>query len=56
MNLWIALWAVTWFGGLAVFTYLTIIVTIFGAKDLVSLVRTLEARHKAGEFDETPVG
>ena len=45
MDFWATLWTVVWFGGLAVFCVLSILVIIFGASDLLSLLRTLKARH-----------
>ena len=56
MSVWIALWTVIWYAGLAVFSYLAVVVTIYGAQDLIALVRTLEERHRAATCPEPPNG
>lgn len=53
MNGWVLLWTVLWFGGLALFTLLAVLVTVNGGKDMVALLRTLNGRH-AGQPAETP--
>lgn len=41
---WEGLWVAVWYGGLAVFSVLSVMVTIYGAKDMVSLLRSLARR------------
>jgi hypothetical protein len=41
MDFWETLWTYLWFAGLAIFTVLAVVVTVGGAKDLVSLLRNL---------------
>lgn len=45
VEFWIALWTVVWFGGLALFTLLAIVVSIGAGKDVVSLLMALRRRH-----------
>jgi hypothetical protein len=42
---WSALWTFVWFGGLAVFSVLSVMVIIFGGADLTSLLASLRRRH-----------
>ena len=51
MLFWQWLWTLLWFGGLAVFSLLTVIITILGGRDLQALLRGLlaEAAAKARE-------
>ena len=48
MDVWQSLWQVVWYGGLAVFSVLTVMVIAYGAKDLVSLFRSLAGAGKTG--------
>jgi len=48
---WVALWTDTWTFGLAVFSVLTVLVIIFGGRDLVALLQALRARHLAQESE-----
>lgn len=41
MEPWKTLWSLLWFGGLALFTVLSIIITVQGARDLKALLRGL---------------
>ncbi|HQK93293.1 MAG TPA: hypothetical protein PLD23_07295 [Armatimonadota bacterium] len=41
MGFWKALWAVMWFGGLALFAVLAVIVTYRGALDVAALLKRL---------------
>jgi hypothetical protein len=41
MELWKILWTVVWFGGLALFAVLSVIITVQGARDLKALLRGL---------------
>lgn len=43
MAFWQTLWAVLWFGGLAVFAVLAAVITVQGAKDLRILLRGPDA-------------
>lgn len=47
MGSWMWLWTVTWFFGLAMFTYLFVQVTRYGFRDLRDLFRTVEEQHEA---------
>jgi len=50
MTFWAPFWTVVWFGGLVTFAALSVMVAVFGLRDLVHLFRTLMARHaQAGE-------
>ncbi len=49
-NFWVGLWTVLWFGGLGVFSILTVLVVIFGGRDLAALLASLSKRH--GERQE----
>jgi len=42
---WIALWTGLWYGGLAVFSVLSVLVIIFGGFDLAALLASLRQRH-----------
>lgn len=46
MQFWISLWTLVWFGSLAVFSVLSLLVIVFGFRDLVDLFRTLRERHR----------
>jgi len=52
VNFWITLWTITWFVGLVVFTGLSCAIIVFGAKDLLHLLRSLAIRHE--QQGETP--
>ena len=54
MQFWIALWTVIWFSSLVVFSLLSVLIIIFGARDLVALLANLKARH--GEIPRVPCG
>ncbi len=54
MSFWVSLWTVVWFGGLAVFSYLTVLVTVNGYRDLRSLMQTLAQRHAGSEPPAAP--
>jgi hypothetical protein len=41
MEFWRTLWTVLWFGGLALFAVLSVIITVQGARDLKALLRGL---------------
>ena len=46
MNGWMLLWTVLWFGGLMLFAGLAVAVTVYGWRDLGSLIRDLTALHR----------
>jgi len=54
-DFWVALWTIVWFGGLAVFSVLSVMVIIFGGYDLVALLASLRRRHQEGQA-ELPTG
>jgi hypothetical protein len=41
MEPWKTLWTLVWFGGLALFAVLSVIITVQGARDLKALLRAL---------------
>jgi hypothetical protein len=41
MEPWKILWTLVWFGGLALFAVLSVIITVQGARDLKALLRGL---------------
>ncbi len=43
---WIGLWTIVWFAGLLIFFVLSVMVIIFGGKDLASLLLSLRKRHQ----------
>jgi len=45
MHFWMPVWTFTWFVGLAIFTGLSIVITIYGAFDIASLLRSLKRQH-----------
>ncbi len=45
MTFWSSLWTFTWFAGLGIFAVLSVLVVVFGAKDLVHLFRSLKDKH-----------
>ena len=49
MHFWMPLWTAIWFGGLAIFGVLSVLVTIYGARDIVTLLRTLKDQHEEKE-------
>lgn len=51
MRLWLALWTTLWVEGLVLFTGLAAVVIWCGAKDVVSLLRSLAAG-SSGDEDE----
>ena len=48
MQFWIALWTVVWFVSLGIFSILSLLVIVFGFRDLVDLFKTLKMRHEVG--------
>jgi hypothetical protein len=42
---WTWIWTLMWFGGLTVFSVLSVLVIIFGGYDLAALLRSLAIRH-----------
>ncbi|MGD9519716.1 MAG: hypothetical protein AB7W28_09375 [Armatimonadota bacterium] len=44
-DFWIQLWSLVWFGGLAIFSVLAVLVTVFGGADLIALLASLRRRH-----------
>lgn len=62
-QVWSWVWTLLWFGGLSVFSILSVLVIIFGGYDLAALLKSLAIRHgealkaEAGEppaSSETP--
>jgi len=53
MNFWITVWTITLILGDGVFAVLAVVVTIGGAFDIFSLLRTLKAQHQSGQNDDT---
>ncbi len=51
VEFWKSLWSVTWFAGVAIFTVLSVMITIYGAKDLTYLLRSLNRQHEAPPRD-----
>ena len=51
MGFWEWLWTVLWFGGLAVFAALSVVITIQGARDLRALLRGLRAEAPPDQGD-----
>ncbi|NSW58196.1 MAG: hypothetical protein HPY44_19485 [Armatimonadetes bacterium] len=51
-DFWVSLWAVVWFGGLAVFALLSVLVIMFGGADLVAMLSSLKIRHEEQEAVE----
>ena len=49
MTFWSSLWTITWFAGLGIFAVLSVLVVIFGARDLLALLRSLKDRHESQE-------
>lgn len=45
MEFWILLWKVVLIGGLVLFGFLSVYVTIFGARDIKHLLQTLKRAH-----------
>jgi hypothetical protein len=41
MEFWKTLWTLLWFGGLALFAILSVVITVRGARDLRALLRSL---------------
>jgi|GEM_PF-6341756 len=46
MMFWRILWSVIWFGGIGVFTALSLLILIYGYRDLVDLFKTLKKQHE----------
>ncbi len=46
MTFWRILWSVIWFGGLGVFTVLSLMIMVYGYRDLVDLFKTLKKQHE----------
>lgn len=44
LDFWIVLWKVVFIGSVVLFTVLTVVVTIGGARDIVKLLRILRAQ------------
>ncbi len=51
MEFWKDLWTVLWFGGLAVFSVLTVIITVQGARDLRALLQGLRDEQREETTD-----
>jgi len=49
MQFWINLWTATWFIGLAIFAALSVAIIIFGARDVLHLLRTLVFQHSQAD-------
>jgi len=45
MEGWILFWQALWYVGLVVFSVLSVVVAIFGASDLVHLLKHIRTRH-----------
>lgn len=52
MNFWINLWTIVFFGSLAGFTILAVVVSIGGFYDIIALFKGLTAQHKKAEEAE----
>jgi hypothetical protein len=46
---WIGLWSILWFAGLGIFSVLSVLVIVFGGRDLAFLFRDLKARHDSSQ-------
>jgi hypothetical protein len=55
-NFWVGLWTVLWFFGLAVFSVLSVLVTVCGARDLTALLGALRQRHMAQKAEAAQPG
>ena len=53
MQFWQTLWSVVWFGGLALFAMLSVIITVQGAKDLKALLQGLQEDSEARDGQTT---
>ena len=51
-DLWVSIWAVIWFGSLGVFGVLSVLVIIFGGRDLAAMLIALRSRHEGVTEDE----
>lgn len=47
MQTWVVVWTLTWIIGMVIFAFLSVAITVYGAKDLLYLLRSLKARHDA---------
>ena len=46
MTFWRALWSFIWFGGVGIFSVLSILILVYGYKDLVELFVKLKKQHE----------
>ena len=53
MEFWKTLWSLLWFGGLALFALLSVIITAQGARDLTALLRALRNDQPRGGTQRT---
>ena len=49
MAFWTWLWTVVWFGGLAIFVVVSVLVTVHGARDMRALLEKVRRGHDAEE-------
>jgi hypothetical protein len=52
MEAWATFWTVLWFAGLGIFSGLALMVTVFGARDLVALLESLKRQHELAQESE----
>lgn len=50
-DFWIVLWTTLWFSGLAIFSVLSVLVTVGGGRDLVAMLASLRQRHMAQQAE-----
>jgi len=50
----VALWTFIWYAGIIIFAALSVIVIIFGARDLTAMLGALKARHLAQQEQAIP--
>ena len=51
-QVWSWVWTLTWFGGLTIFSVLSVLVIIFGGHDLTAMLKSLRDRHLAQQAAE----